>query len=597
MVTDSSGNPITGEGYLAQRQQSALAGQVYNPTLGFTTIRYVKGNPKYPFDPVYNGFGPRVSAAWSPKFTEGILGRLFSSGKTVIRAGYGRKYGRINGINVIQVPLQGVGIGQTVQCTGVSRTGQCLGTAGADPSSAFRIGTDGLAPPIPTVSQTLPQPFLPGVGGNASAATAWADDPNLKPSHIDQVNFTIQRELKQKVHIEIGYVGVRTRDEQLALNLDSVPHMTTLNGQSFAQAFANTYQALNSGQTSPQPQPFFEAAMGGPGSAYCTGFANCTAAVASKQRTNILTTSVYNMWAALNAAPGWTLGRTMPSSDPVQALALPMAASLGYANYHGAFLSAKINDWHNVTATSNLTFSRALGTGGFGSGILTPVDMWNIDSMYGVQAFDITWVYNLSMYYRPPGYKTQRGVLGQLLGGWGFAPLFTAQSGAPLAVSTSSGCGQSFGEANCGYLSQSYERAVPSAPYTGGNSAHYDVVASGVAGQNGNASIGGAGLNMFADPSAVYSGFRRLILGVDTRSGGAGPLRGFPMWNLDLAVNKDIRIREGMAATLSFQFVNVLNHFQPANPGLSIDNPAGWGVIGGQATPPRQIEFGLRIFF
>jgi hypothetical protein len=90
MVTDSSGNALTGEGYLAQRQQAALAGQVYNPTLGFTTIRYVKGNPKYPFDPVYNGFGPRVAAAWSPKFTEGILGKLFSSGKTVIRAGYGR---------------------------------------------------------------------------------------------------------------------------------------------------------------------------------------------------------------------------------------------------------------------------------------------------------------------------------------------------------------------------------------------------------------------------------------------------------------------------------------------------------------------------
>jgi hypothetical protein len=102
---------------------------------------------------------------------------------------------------------------------------------------------------------------------------------------------------------------------------------------------------------------------------------------------------------------------------------------------------------------------------------------------------------------------------------------------------------------------------------------------------------------MFEDPSAVYSNFRRLILGLDTGSHGAGPLRGLPMWNLDLAVMKDIRYREGIGATLSFQFVNVLNHFQPANPSLSIDNPAGFGVITGQALPPRQIEFGLRIFF
>jgi hypothetical protein len=590
MVTDSSGNAIIGEDYLAQRKQAALQGQVYNPILGFATIRNVAGNRKYPFDPVYNGVDPRVAVAWSPKFSSGPLAH------TVIRAGYGRRHGRINGINVIQVPLQGVGIGQTVQCTGVSRDGQCLGNAGVDPTTAFRIGTDGLVAPLPTVSQNLPQPYLAGVGNNAAAATAWADDPTLKPSHIDQIDVTIQRELTPKVRMEIGYIGMRSRDEQLALNLDSVPYMTTLNGQSFAQAFANTYFAVNSGATEFQPQAFFESALGGPSSPYCTGFANCTSALVSKQRTNIQTTGIYNLWAALNAAPGWTLGRTMPSSNPAQALALPMAASLGYGNYNGTFVSLRMADWHSVTAMTNLTFSRALGTGGFGSGILTPMDMWNVGSMYGSQSFDINWVYNLSIYYRPSFYRGKRGLASQLLGGWVFTPLFTAQSGAPLSVQTSTSC-QSYGEMNCSYFSQYYEQAVPITPYTGGNSAHYNVTSTGVAGQNGNPARGGTGLNLFADPSAVYSGFRRIILGVDSKSGGAGPLRGFPTWNLDMAVSKDIRFAEGKGATLSFQFVNILNHFQPANPGLNIDNPAAFGVITGQANSPRQLEFGLRVFF
>jgi len=280
----------------------------------------------------------------------------------------------------------------------------------------------------------------------------------------------------------------------------------------------------------------------------------------------------------------------MPSSNPIQLLALPQAASLGYGNYNGVFLTMKMNDWHSLTATSNLTFGRALGTGGGG----TPVDMFSVGSMYGSQAFDIRWIYNLSMYYRPPVFKSQHGLFGNLLGGWGFAPLFTAQSGAPLGVGTT-GC-QAFGEANCAYLGAG-ENAVPLALPTGGNTAHYNVVATGVAGQNGNASSGGSGINMFADPSAVYSNFRRLILGVDSLAGGAGPLRGFPTWNLDMAVMKDVRFREGIGATLSFQFVNVLNHFQPATPGLSIDNPAGFGVVTSQANAPRQIEFGLRIFF
>src|SRR3982751_857514 len=200
------------------------------------------------------------------------------------------------------------------------------------------------------------------------------------------------------------------------------------------------------------------------------------------------------------------------------------------------------------------------------------------------------------MSYRPPIYKSQRGWVGKFAGGWIFAPLFTAQSGAPLSVLSNTSC-QSYGEMNCSYFSQYYEQAVPITPYTGGNSAHYNVVSTGAAGQNGNPDRGGTGLNLFADPSAAYSGFRRIILGVDSRSGGGGPLRGFPTWNLDMAVMKDIRIKESIGATLSFQFVNILNHFQPANPGLNIDSPAAFGVITSQANSPRQIELGLRIFF
>ena len=104
-------------------------------------------------------------------------------------------------------------------------------------------------------------------------------------------------------------------------------------------------------------------------------------------------------------------------------------------------------------------------------------------------------------------------------------------------------------------------------------------------------------MNMFTDPNAVFSNFRRMVLGVDSNGGGSGVLRGMPTWNLDLAVTKDIKVRESIGATLSFQFTNVLNHFQPANPALNIDSPGNFGVISGQSNTPRQMEFGLRIFF
>jgi hypothetical protein len=102
---------------------------------------------------------------------------------------------------------------------------------------------------------------------------------------------------------------------------------------------------------------------------------------------------------------------------------------------------------------------------------------------------------------------------------------------------------------------------------------------------------------MFSNPSAVYGNLRRLILGEDTMEGGNGILRGFGTWNLDFSVMKDIRIHENVGATLQFQFTNVLNHYQPANPSLNIDSPASFGVITGQAGNPRQIELGLRLYF
>jgi hypothetical protein len=229
---------------------------------------------------------------------------------------------------------------------GANISGQCLGGGGVDPSTAWRIGVDGLVAPLPAVTQTLPQPFYPGVGGVAEAGPSWGADPSFRPSFVDQIDVSIQRAISNKILIEAGYLGQRSRREQNAYNLDSVPYMTTLGGQTFANAFANLYTEMSSGQTV-QAQPFFENVMGGPTSPFCGAFTSCTAAVAAKQKTNILTTHIYDMWAALNAAQGWTLGRTMVSSNPAQASWIPMDTPYGWSNYNGAFLRSA---WPTCTA-------------------------------------------------------------------------------------------------------------------------------------------------------------------------------------------------------------------------------------------------------
>src|SRR5262249_13022928 len=197
---------------------------------------------------------------------------------------------------------------QPVSCIGASRTGQCLGNGGVDPTTAFRIGADGMTAPLPSISQTLAQPYFSGVGGNAAAGDRSVLDPHVKPNHSDEFNFTVQRSLSPKLVIEAGYIGRRIRDEFQEINIDAVPYMTTLGGQSFANAYANLYMQLKAGSTAPSAQPFFEGALGGSNSAYCAGFSSCTAAVASQLKQSILCTQVYSLWDNLNAPPPSTLG-------------------------------------------------------------------------------------------------------------------------------------------------------------------------------------------------------------------------------------------------------------------------------------------------
>jgi hypothetical protein len=624
-LTDQSGKPIVLTDFLAQKQKAALAGQVYNPTVGFATVRNMTPSLKYPFDPFYGGLSPRIAAAWNPRFDKGILGDIFGSGKTVIRGGYSRIYGRLNGVGLVLVPLLGTGLLQPVSCIGASSTGQCLGNGGVDPTTAFRIGVDGMTAPLPAVSQNLPQPYLPGANGNAAAGDGSQLDPHLKPSHSDEFNFTVQRSLSSKLMIEAGYIGRRIRDEFQEINIDAVPYMTTLGGQTFANAYANVYTQLNSGAPTLTAQPFFESALGGPNSAYCSKFASCTAAVASNLRSSILSTQVYSLWNSLNAASSWTLGRTLLSSPAVaggsvgsQLSSLEYITSLGWGNYNGAFLSFTAKDWHGLTARSNFTWSRSLGTGSLqqSSSSITVVDPWNLHASYGPQPFDIRFIYSQLTLYRLPFFSDQRGVMGRLLGGWSISPLFTAQSGAPLQVNVGTGANsdaQAFGEIY-GNNNRAHENAVLTGPYTGGNSLHHNVTGSAGVGVNGDPARGGSGLNIFADPAATYALFRRPILGLDTTGGGAGVLRGFGAWSLDATVSKEIRATERVGATLIIQVTNVLNHFQPENPTLNIDSPQTWGVITDQSTVgalsgiggtargvpainPRQMEFGLRIHF
>jgi Carboxypeptidase regulatory-like domain len=632
-LVDQANRLIDVQSYLHSRQQAALQGQVYNPLVGFNLVGNTENGRKYPYDPFYGSFSPRISIAWNPHLSDGFLSRVFGQDQTVIRGGYNRIYGRLNGVDLVLVPLLGTGLIQPVQCFGPLTTGACAGATGANPMNAFRIGTDGLTAPIPAAAATLPQPLYPGLNGVAAGAGE-ALDPHFRPNVIDSFDFTIQRQLARKFLIEVGYIGRRITHEYTPININSVPYMMTMGGQRFDKAYAGLvmqYCGGNAGlaggncaaiaPNSMTPQPFFEAALKGTG--YCTGFSSCTAAVAANEGAsgtgNLANQSVWSLWSDLDTggtAPGFNFPRAMlnsPLNCPTGAeigcsgqltSGVGVNASVGYGNYNAAFFTAKVSDWHGVTAQSNFTWSKTLSTGAVTQSTSgdTPVDPFNLRTGYGLAGFDRKFVYNLFIVYQSPFFKSQTGFAGHALGGWTFGPIFTAGSGLPITLGTINGGGQSFGEGDSVnyFANGNSENAVIIAPIPGAG------VHTNVAGSNG-IGTSGFGANLFANPAAVFNSIRQPILGLDSGDGGWGVVRGLPYWNMDVSIAKSIRLTERFNLQASVVFINVLNHVVFADPGpnpvpapgdyLDTSSPGSWGVLPGQANTPRTMEFGLRVNF
>jgi len=241
-----------------------------------------------------------------------------------------------------------------------------------------------------------------------------------------------------------------------------------------------------------------------------------------------------------------------------------------------------------LTTQSNFTWSKTLSTGAVvqATSEATAPDPYNLNTGYGLAGFDRKFVYNLFFVYSPPVFRGQRGPLGHVLGGWTFAPIFTAGSGIPITLGTLNGGGEAFGEADSVnfFGNGNSENAVP-----------LGHLSTGVHKTPGQLP------NLFADPSAAYDQIRQPILGLDTKNGGWGVIRGLPYWNMDFSLRKNIKITEKFNFEFQMVTVNLFNHpvFYDPGPGDYLDTSSsdGFGVLPGQGNTPRTMEFGLRLSF
>ena len=648
VLVDPSGNPITYDNYIADRQAAALGGQVYLPTAGFSPVGAVGNGLKYPFRPFYGGFGPRVSVAWSPNWDNGWLGKFLGHKSTVVRGGYGRFYGRDLGINIVSNPMLGDGFLQPVTCTGpTSPAAQaanpglaaCQGQDAATPATVFRMGgnADGLAVPLPAISPTLSSPVQPGIGATPSATLLDSMDNDFRPSDTDQIDFSVQRQFKDGTLVEVGYLGVWGHHLFQGIDMNSVPWMMTQGGQSFAQAYAGLWKQLTTGTpaNSVMPQPFFEAALTSPpkGSpsgtpsylqaynaslpAGATACASATCAVANNEGPNVFGEDVTNLWSDLDTQ--WNFGNALYSTN--QSFYGPYAnTSDGFSNYQALVVKVSKRASHGLTMNFNATYGHALGTLGLAQTYTldTPDNVYNLRRDWTPQPYDRKFTMNLLGTYQLPFGPGQRwsgsnGIVNRLMGGWSVSPILSWGSGLPLEVFTGgqemgAGFAENGAEAvpvgiNTAQLSNSNHGGivVPDPTQCSGGTCSAAAANPSAVGIHGNPTYGGSGENMFANPISTYNSFRPFVLGVDGSPSPDGQLRQPIVWTLDLGINKQTLITERVRVTFYTSMINVLNHTNWAAPTLNLQDPADFGVmsggLGSLGNYGRVIELGARVSF
>jgi hypothetical protein len=403
--------------------------------------------------------------------------------------------------------------------------------------------------------------------------------------------------------LELGYTGRWAKHIFQGVDINDVPWMMKLNGQTMAQAWDNLYFANQAGKV-PAPQPFLEKALGG--SKYCGGFSSCTAAVAKYEAPYIATDDLSDMWANLDGS--FYFGpNTVPFMN--QDLWTYNDSSLGFANFQAFVATLTKHAGHGLTFNGNLTYGHDLGEFSLNQEytLANLEDPWNPRVDYGPNGWDRKLVINfLGTYELPFGvghrWASSNPVVKRLIGGWSLTPIFTWGSGLPLEAEDS-------GNDPCTGWGNGFDPWCQGmTPLTNvlqyGNSPHshvYGNSSTGV-GTAGNPANGGIGMNLYADPNQVYNSFRMNLVGIDGRSYDFGPMREQKRWNLDLGLTKETRITERVGVQLFAQAFNALNHMQWADPNTSLLYPQGFGVISGEYGSigngyRRIIQVGARVSF
>ncbi|HVN22195.1 MAG TPA: carboxypeptidase-like regulatory domain-containing protein [Dongiaceae bacterium] len=584
----------------AKAAAAGISGDDAVPTVQYNFGGKANHAPGY-FHPDWHDFSPRLSLAYNPSVTSGLLGRLLGDRKTVIRAGAGIVHDHtiMSAINFFNDQTSFV-FGQTVPTTFTGGLATDPRFTGVGQLPALNQPQPASVPFTPYLAGGGPYKFT-GLVGNQNEL---AIDPNYRTPYSETFTFGIQRELPRNLLVEATYFG--RFGHRLLSRGDAgqvVDYVDPASGQHLVDQFTKLSLAARNKQPISDSQ-FFDNVMTpvvqanyfgldcpGLGTVIFNVNTNCAQLVNDLFDPLPTIGDMGDTFAFLYAGIAG-LGPMIPANvglDPQFSSQLYFG-NKSYSNYNGLLTSLHKKMSHGLQFDVNYTYSHSIdnsstiannaegtgATGGYG-GFLC--DAIQLRSCRGNSDFDVTHLVSADGLYELPMGKghllggNASGWLNQLIGGWQVA--FLNQWHTGFAFTTVS-------EA----FPVSFNANSP-AVFIGNQSdikvrIHNDLKTGQI--------------QLFKNQDAALAAFTGPIgLQGPTRNN----LRGPRFSNTNISLNKHFQLHENYALEFRAEAYNVFNQVNfalPVGSVADINNPSTFGVIQADAGA-RVMQFSLRFDF
>lgn len=580
--------------WYVNREVQAEQGNIYEPP-----YEYAPSGPAHDGKPYWNmaklNIAPRLAVAYSPNFSDGILGHLFGGpGKTSIRAGFGIYYDHFGQAIAYAYNVAGSPGLLTLSQPPVNEPT-------VDDSPRFSSFTS--VPPIGATTAPVPPssgsfPFETDPFGFAIAETA---DNKMKTPYAEGADLSIQRELPGGFALEVAYIGrfgrhtLENLDYSEPTNfVDPASHMAYYTAAKMLSqdVDARGGASLESPGVAPvTPIPFFEDLFPGTKGTY----PSATASIYD-QEWRFHRGDEMSALADLDIFCAYTPeGCGAPQTGMIwnnQYSSLFATSSIGTSSYNSGQITLRHAATHGLQADLSYSFSHSIDLGSTAERF----DIFGVQANAG--AFSIIqnsydprlnrassdydarhlitadWVYQLP-FGRGKAFGSDAGrMMDAVIGGWQFSGLGRWTSGLPFLVNDGVGWAT-----NWSYVSYMVQ--------TGPVVTRRTVI-------DGNP-------NVFADPSEAIANMRLPYAG---EAGERNQFRGDGYFGIDTGLSKGWNTFENQRLEFRWEVFNVTNsvRFDVASlNNFSTDSTTPGAVTLGNYTrtlvSPRVMQFSLRYSF